>query len=435
MPAEPAPSSGRPAARPLVPVAGGPSAPGGEPKPARVANQSSLREHNISLVLTTILEAPKPLTRARIAKVLGLARATVSDLVDLLIDGRFVTELHPVTGSGAGRPGVPLTPTRGEILAVGLEVQVDRIGFQVVDLAGRVLAEKGVAGDFRGSDPAKAIRALTTLAAPTLAGLQSSGVVLSGAGVSVPGLTRRGTGELRFAPNLGWVDVDVFALIRDHPPWRGLPLFLGNDADLGARAEAYARARARGTPNQGQSFLYLAGGVGVGGAVVVEGSVTTGQHGWSGEIGHTVVDPQGPVCSCGASGCLEQYAGRDALFLAAGLDSDLGVDRLVAALQARQPGALAAMDVAARSMGVAISNALNLIDVDRVVLGGMYEPLYRHLRRGVEDQLFRRVLAARWTPLLVEPAQAGMHASLTGAALLALDALVANPSPWVSVGA
>ena len=100
-----------------------------------------------------------------------------------------------------------------------------------------------------------------------------------------------------------------------------MPIRLDNEATLGARAEADALR-----PDRTLSFLYLSGEVGIGGALVVDGAVFGGRHGWSGEIGHTVVDPAGPLCRCGSTGCLEQYAGKDALMRAAALDLDLPVD-------------------------------------------------------------------------------------------------------------
>src|SRR5690625_1849989 len=89
------------------------------------ARQETLREHNISIVLDRIVNAPEPVSRARVAAETGLTRGTVSALVDRLIEARLVTELDPVAASGAGRPAVPLVPARRTVVALGLELNVD----------------------------------------------------------------------------------------------------------------------------------------------------------------------------------------------------------------------------------------------------------------------------------------------------------------------
>ena len=148
---------------------------------------------------------------------------------------------------------------------------------------------------------------------------------MAGSCLAVPGLVDRMVGPLRLAPNLGWRDVDVVGEFHSHPATADVAIRLDNEATLGGRAEADALR-----PGGVLSFLYLSGEVGIGGALVVDGTVFGGRHGWSGEIGHTVVDPAGPLCRCGSTGCLEQYAGKDALMRSAGLDLDLPVDDLTA---------------------------------------------------------------------------------------------------------
>ena len=89
----------------------------------RPARQSSLREHNLSLALRYIVDSPVPTTRARVADGTGLTKATVSELVDLLVSARLVTELEPEAGERVGRPGVPLIPAARTFVGLGLEVQ------------------------------------------------------------------------------------------------------------------------------------------------------------------------------------------------------------------------------------------------------------------------------------------------------------------------
>ncbi|HET7799241.1 MAG TPA: ROK family transcriptional regulator [Humibacillus xanthopallidus] len=394
------------------------------------AQQASLREHNLSLVLRAIVEAPAPTTRARLASGLGVTRATASDLVDRLIEARLVDELTPELRSGAGRPGMLLAPAARTVVGLGLEVQVDHLAVRATDLTGALVAEARRDGDFRASAPATVLRQVARLAAPIVEGLSAS-VAIAGACVSVPALLRHGSGVVQLAPNLGWHDVDVLDELARHAALQGFPLMLGNDADLASRAEVQARAAAERTSRDAQSFLYLAGEVGIGGAIVIAGELARGQHGWSGEIGHAVIDRDGPPCGCGAHGCLEQYAGRDVVMRGAGLPLDTPVEALLEA--ASRPGpARAALESAADAIGVAVATTLNLVDVGRVVLGGIYARLFEHLQEGILTQVGERVLAARWSPVEIGPATAGPGASLAGAGLRVLDDVVAHPSEWIA---
>jgi predicted NBD/HSP70 family sugar kinase len=403
------------------------------------ARQGSLREHNLALVLRHVLDAARPAaaessgaagegaagapSRADVATATGLTRGSVSALVDLLIGARLVDELPPVVTARAGRPAVPLVPAAGTVAGLGAEVNVDYIGVRALDLAGAVLAHRTTAGDFRHSDPARVLGLLAGLVGEVRAELPAE-ARLAGMCLALPGLVDRVTGPLRLAPNLGWRDVDVVALLAAHPEVDGLSVRLANEANLAARAEVRAGVA-------GDSFLYVSGEVGIGAAVVLDGEVFAGRHGWSGELGHTVVDQQGPRCTCGARGCLEQYAGKDAMLRAAGRDVEEPVDVLLAAAAAGDERAARALRSAGDALGVALANFVNLVDVDHVVLGGIYAPLAPWLTDAVVAQLRSRVLAAPWAQAEVGVASGGPHAAMTGAAVVVLRAVADDPAAWL----
>jgi predicted NBD/HSP70 family sugar kinase len=397
----------------------------------RPARQSSLREHNLSLVLRHIVDAGTPMTRARLAKAVGLTRPAVSDLVDRLIAARLVVESAPESVERAGRPGVPLLPAPGSFIGVGVEVAVDHIGVRALDLAGTLVTERIVEGDFRASEPFAILERVTALADLVVAQLDSLNCTVAGVCLSVPGLTDPNAGIVRYAPNLVWQDVDALAVLRRSERLRALRLEVGNDANLAARAEARQRTRATGGSRLDQNFLFISGEVGIGGAIVLAGDLAVGLHGWSGEIGHTVVDPAGPQCGCGATGCLEQYAGKDAILRRAKLPANTSVSRLLARAQAGNREATTALTEAAQALGFVASSSLNLLDLDAVVLGGFYGQAFHALGPTVRDIITQRVLAARWVPVEVESAVSGDFASLSGAAQRIVDRVVAHPAPWL----
>lgn len=386
------------------------------------ARQHTLRERNLELVARAVFEVPEPLSRAGVSAATGLTRATVSTLVDQLVAARLVRELPAVTGGRAGRPAVPLVPAPRSVVGLGLEVNVDYLGARVLDLTGDVVAAQVVPGTFHDSDPAVVLRQLGELARGVAAGVAASGMTVAGARLALPGLVDPRTGLLEVAPNLGWSSLDPVALL-------GLgdtEVRIANEAKLAALAELTGGS-AVAAPD---SFIFVSGDVGIGAAIVVDRELFLGERGWNGEVGHVVVDPAGPRCSCGAFGCLEQYAGKEAMMRAAGLPADSSLDALVARLTQTHPQAHAGLP-AGRALGSALADFVNLLDVSTIVLGGAYTDLLPWLRADVEAVLADRVLAAPFVDLVVRAAQAGPYAALTGGAHEVLQAVLSDPAAWV----
>ncbi|WP_125776200.1 ROK family transcriptional regulator [Antribacter gilvus] len=379
------------------------------------ARQHTLRERNLELVARAVFESPSPLSRADVAAATGLARATVSTLVDQLVASRLVQELPAVTGGRAGRPAVPLVPAPRSVVGLGLEVNVDYLGARVLDLTGAVVAEHVEPGAFHDSDPATVLGRLGALASELVRQVADDGMSVAGARLALPGLVDPRAGRLAVAPNLGWSSVEPVPLLG-----LSLPVEIANEAKLAALAEL-----AGPVP---RSFLYVSGDVGIGAAIVLDRALFLGERGWSGEIGHVVVDPAGPRCSCGAYGCLEEYAGKEAILRGAGLGPDAPLGDLLTLL----PGdGEAAVRAAGRALGSALADFVNLVDVGTVVLGGLYTDLIPWLRDDVLAVLDERVLASPFVDLEVRPAAAGPHAALTGGAREVLRGVLSDPSAFV----
>lgn len=393
------------------------------------SRQHTLRERNLRLVAGAIYDAADaghlasstatPPSRADVAAATGLTRATVSTLVDHLVAARLVAELAPVSAQRAGRPAVPLVPARRTVVGLGLEVNVDYLGVRALDLSGETVADAVEHGSFHDSDPATVLARLGALAADAVARLRADGMRVAGARLALPGLVDARTGELEVAPNLGWSSVDPVGLLG----LGDLPVHVANEAKLAALAEL--------TGDVPPSFLYVSGDVGIGAAIVVDRALFLAERGWNGEVGHVVVDPAGPRCSCGARGCLEQYAGKEAVLRAAGLPLDAPLRALTAALEAEDDGARGALHRAGRALGSALADFVNLTGVSTVVLGGVYTELEPWLRDDVVAVLRERVLAAPFAEPDVRAARAGQHAALSGGAREVLREVVADPAAWV----
>ncbi|MBM2618717.1 ROK family protein [Actinoplanes sp. LDG1-06] len=353
--------------------------------------QSSVRAHNLALVLQTVANSADRPSRAAIAGATGLTRATVSALVDDLIAGGLLIELDPAPRTGAGRPAAGLALASQGPAGLGLEINVDYQAACVVDLTGAVRHRFVARRDQRLLSPGTALAELGDLAVQARAAAEADGLVLAGAALAVPGLVAA-DGLVRVAPNLGWLDVRV-------PDLAGLPVTVDNEANLAALGEL----RADGAE---PTFLYVSGEIGIGAGIVLDGGLYRGGRGWSGEIGHVTVFPDGRPCRCGANGCLEQYAGQEAV--------------------AADP------DLAASALGIALSAVVNLLDIGVVVLGGAYAPEFDRLRPGIEAELHRRVLTADLAPVTLRPAALGSEAAMRGAADAVIRSVREDPAGWLA---
>jgi predicted NBD/HSP70 family sugar kinase len=401
-----------------------------KPTNGGAARQHTLREQNLALVAHAVMSSPEPVSRAEVAVRTGLTRATVSTLVDRLILGGILAELPPVTTGGAGRPAVPLVPARRSVAGLGLVVNINYIAAALVDLSGEVIAEAVRQGDYRASDPAEVLAELREMTGRLLEHEEAASLRIAGAFVAVPGLVEPDSGVVTIAPNLNWSQVPVIELLdldsivgerkAGISPFR---VRVANDAKLAALAEV----------NSGTSdtFIYVSAEQGIGGAVVVHGELFRGQHGWSGEIGHVIVDPAGPPCGCGASGCLEVYAGRNGLMAAAGLPASSTMGMLVARIEDGDERALVALKQASRSLGAVLSDLVNVFDISTVIIRGELIPLVPHLAEDLTAQLNHRVLSAPYVAPTVEASRMGTYPALLGAAREALRGVITDPALWV----
>ncbi|KAB1161189.1 ROK family protein [Micromonospora sp. AMSO12t] len=406
--------------------------PDAPPGPVR---QGSLREWNLAVVLGRIAAADRPPSRAELAAGTGLTRATVSAVVEDLLAGRLVAESEPTPRTGAGRPSRGLVLATDGPAGLGLEVNVDYLAACVVDLAGRVRHHTVHRADLRPVSPAEALARLADLAARARADAAREGLTLAGAALAVPGLVDD-AGLVRLAPNLGWRDVPVPALLAEGPPLTAHvdgvpPLVVDNEANLAALGELHAGPAGRA------SFLHISGEVGIGAGIVLDGALFRGARGWSGEIGHLPIRPDGPPCRCGGRGCLETYTGQEAILAAAGLagadlPADTATTRLAELAGAGDPGALRALAEAGTALGVAVAGVVNLLDLDTVVLGGGYAPLAPWLRPPVLAEISRRVLTAAWSPVTVRPASLGAAAAAVGGAGSVVRRILARPAGWLA---
>jgi predicted NBD/HSP70 family sugar kinase len=390
-------------------------------------DQGDVRRFNAALVLDSVV-SDGPLSRARVAARTGLTRATVGSIVDELLDGGLLVEQGTRAPTGVGRPGTDLALNADGGAGIGLEINVDGLAVAVVDLSGRVRHHVSRVGDQRGRAVSAVLRAAARLVDDAMAAAYDEGLEVRGVGVAVPGLVDLGDQVVRLAPNLGWSDVAVVERLQSYAvtAWPESVL-LDNEANLAALGELWS-----GDHGGADSFVLVNGDVGVGAGVVLDGRLHRGSRGFGGELGHLTVAPDGPECRCGARGCLEQVAGLDWILRQAGVRDEprIGEDAvgpLLARLEHGDDRAVAAVRQAAESLGVGVAAIVNLFDVDTVVLGGVFAPLFPWIDEPLSAVVRRRVLSARWAPVTVTASRLGRDAAVTGAAQAPVRSLLADP--------
>jgi predicted NBD/HSP70 family sugar kinase len=386
-----------------------------------------LREHNLSQVMRAVATTARPLSRADLAKATSLTKPTISKLVEELLAARLVVEDAPVSGV-TGRPRVPLRPAAGTVAGIGLEVGADRLSGLAVDLTGQVLARAERALPVPTADPAEVIRACGALVGSVRSRIAEGAVPLPLAGVrvAIPGRLTPDGGTVLSAPNLGWSGVPFIGpfceYLAAHEGLTGIPVQAQNDNRLSVLTEIDRRP--------GDSFLYVRGSTGVGGAVVLGGTILPGVHGWAGEFGHTVVVPDGEQCRCGRLGCLEAYISRHALRERAGVSADVPIDEVVDLL-ARRSDRTEVITGIGRPLGIAIANALNVLDLDTVVLSGYLAPIAEEISPVVRETILAHALAVEAGPLSIDRSDDLAEPALRGAARAALEPILASPGAWI----
>lgn len=387
------------------------------------ATNQNLRAHNLSLALRHILANPGAINRAGIAAQTGISRATMSRLVDELIATGLVEESDDkLSTGGRGRPTSVLSPASGTVIALGLQVNISVLGAYLVDLSGNVLARETLEGDFSGSDPQATLRKLARMGRRVLREGHEEGTTFLGSALALPGLVSGDT--LVTAPNLGWKNIPFDELT--HPLHDLHVTLIANEADLAAFAVAHPRP---GVPEGPASFIYVSGEVGIGGGLVINHQPLSGAHGWSGEIGHICVEPQGNVCSCGARGCLETIAGLKALCRAAGLEDESSARELTQ-LAGHSAKAQDALANAGHALGQALAGVVNTVDISQVYLGGLVAETALYLLPTLHEELETRVLQAPWYAPAIDILPSSEDLSLSGGAFQILERILDDPIHW-----
>ena len=387
-----------------------------------------------------MVRSGKTVTRAELAERSGLTPTSITRIVKALLEEGLVVEVGFLDSTGGKRSSLLELNTTGRF-AVGMSLDAGRLTYVVTDLAGTVvgrLVSPGIEQDAPGRDVVRIARELGQLLVQLDIPLESVlGVGVAGAGLDL------GAGAERHS--LTATEWESFALTEALEPRIGLPVVRDNDAACAALGQYWA---GRVPATQDFATLYMSNGFGLG--LMVGGSIARGASSNVGEIGHTIVDIDGPECWCGARGCLEMLAAPRAVVAAALQDRMLSerlgltgepqrfrVDFEVIARAAAQNDAAcrALVQRSARYLAASALSIVNVLDLDRIILAGPgFAEAGAIYVREIRDQLARYARTRGIHRVIVELADPGLDAAAGGAASLALQHALtphaARPRGW-----
>lgn len=392
-----------------------------EAKPGGLGNSNdSVRRHNLS-VLLRLVHHTAGISRSQLTRQTGLNRSTIAALVGELVERQLVVETDPDSNNQVGRPS-PIVRPGPRALGIAVNPEIDAITVGIVGLGGRVLRRvRSVV------DHVPTAREAVTISTAVIDGLRDEFDLDSravGIGVAVPGLVRSHDGLVRLAPHLGWSDEPLADMFEEAT---GFPVVAANDARLGTLAESIFGA-GRGLTD----MVYLNGGAsGIGGGAIINGTPLRGVSGYAGEFGHTLVNSAGRKCHCGAIGCLETEVQRSTLLEVLGL-TDADADDLDGALSAASTSAAVAAEIARQldTLAITLRNATNALNPQLIVLGGFLGSLFSVAPERLERAVAAEALPAPGDSLRITRAELGSNLLMIGAAELAFESILADPSSF-----
>ena len=312
-----------------------------------------------------------------------------------------------------------------ESLIIGIDLGGTNIKGALLDRAGNILAKDRTA-TLANAGPEAVAGRISRLIRDLQALAVARGQKVTGIGLGVPGQLDPQNGIVVFSPNLRWHQVPIVDYLRHNTP---LPIFIENDGNVAALGEQW-RGAGRGSEN----MVMITIGTGIGGGLIINGRLYKGTNGSAGEVGHMVIDPNGPMCGCGRRGCLETLTSASAMVRMAreaidrGLVTDLSrpenleAKDIVRSGQAGDGVAAEIIDRAAYYLGIGLGNLINLFNPDTIVVGGGVSKAGAILFDPMRRTALAWALKAPAGVVKIVPATLGNDAGCIGAAVLVLQA-------------
>jgi predicted NBD/HSP70 family sugar kinase len=367
--------------------------------------------------LLRLIVAGQAKTRAELAMITGLARSTVSQRVDALVEQGWLVEAGEAPSTGGRRPTVlAFNRSAGIVLVADVGATHSRIA--IADLAGTPLAETSDDMDV-AAGPHTVLEWIYERFRGLLAEVGRGESDVRGIGMGVPTPVEFATGRPVHPPIMpGWDNFEIPGWFRER---LDVPVLVDNDVNIMAVGEHWSHWRDQ------ENLLFVKVGTGIGCGVIAGRRIHRGAQGAAGDVGHVrVVGYEEILCECGNPGCLESIASGRALarqLAALGIGAKNGRD-VVRLVKAGNRDALRLVRDAGRLIGRVLSAAVNLLNPAIIVIGGDVAEADQHLLAGIREAVYERSTPLATRALKIEKSVLGDRAGIVGAAIMISERLI-----------
>lgn len=371
-------------------------------------NQQVVKKNNKALVLQLVMEK-EPISRADISQVSGLHKTTVSSLVNELIEEELIFESGPGESSGGRRP-VILHFNKIAGYAIGIDIGVNYILCVLTDLKGNILIEKN---ESVNRTPYPAIMSkVQNMIRSIMEEMPKSRYGIVGIGVGVPGIVNK-QGSILLAPNLGWTNIQ---LKKDLEEIFQIPVIIENEANAGAFGEQQF-----GAGQEFQNMIYVSAGIGIGVGIILNKELYQGKNGYSGEMGHMIIDLNGKPCSCGSRGCWEAYASENALLETASTDS---LESLMELAENHDETAQKLFEEIGTYLGFGINNIINTFNPEQVIIGNRLALAKEWIEQPIQTTIEKHTLAHHQIEMHLNFSKLGKYSTALGVTAFVVESFI-----------
>ncbi|MFJ7848890.1 ROK family protein [Peribacillus sp. NPDC097206] len=321
-------------------------------------SQQLMKVNNKQAILETILKRA-PISRADISQHLGLTKGTVSSLVNELLEANLCIESGPGESSGGRRPVLLLFQEKAGY-SIGIDLGVNYMLGILTDLNGDIIGE--ISRNTNNANYQETFDRMKEMIQSLIKTAPESYYGVVGIGIGIPGIVNN-KGEILLAPNLGWKNV---GLKKDMEEEFGLPVIIENEANAGAYGE-----KKFGAGKGHEHLVYVSAGMGIGVGIILQNELYRGANGFSGEMGHMIIDVHGKPCKCGSKGCWELYASEKALIERASSLFQLEETTLESLVDqaSHNEGIRDLFKEIGQYLGIGISNISNTFNPQQIIIG------------------------------------------------------------------
>lgn len=375
-------------------------------------------------ILLSILSDRQPISRAEIAKISGLNKATISTITgELLKDSCIIEEGAGRTTPIGGKPPTPLRLNGTRFGLFGLDIRADESVLALSDFNNRLISRVSFE---TGSDAGVFLNKIGK-EIKKLRSKHDNFVEFPGIGVSLPGLVDNHSGKFLFSVVLPWRDVPVVQLLEKAT---NLPVIIDNSARCSALAEIW---HGKAQYAQVRDLLYVSVSTGLACGMVIDGGLYRGGNNTAGQFGHIPIDLNGSECRCGQRGCWDLYASDKATITrylglrGGGARRVPTMRKLMELVDSGDPAATDAVRETARYLGIGITGLINGLDPEVVVIGGEITKGWGLIEPIIVEETKRSLLAPRSHGVAIRRSAFEVRPSLKGALTLIQNDLLSVP--------